>query len=431
MIQRTDDMKLRGLILFSALAICLLFWGCGKNKIKSDQVDVDPSNNQEDIKNEEKKKNSYLDDYKVVDLTEEDVATHHDQGKDHTDSGFNDQSRTDLTETIALKRTVAEKYNNKGKPVIQISLPGRGNGANPVADAFVKRGAAHTAKGEVDKAISDYTRAIEINPESADSFVMRAELYAAKGEHDKAISDYSNAIGLNADSNSGYDHSYWLNSKIAVVYYNRGNDFAEKHQHNKAILSFDKALELEPKFARAYNNRGTAYYNKSMSAKDVSVDIKEIIGNPMVNFLQLLPGSEPPARDFAERAFLDFTKAIELKPEYAEAYYNRGTAYGYQGHYEKAIADFTCAIEKSHLYAEAYYNRGNAYAEKGSYDKAISDYTKTIEIIPEFTEAYYNRGNVFILMPGETEKACSDWKHACELGECEAFSFGKGEGYCE
>jgi tetratricopeptide (TPR) repeat protein len=38
-----------------------------------------------------------------------------------------------------------------------------------------------------------------------------------------------------------------------------------------------------------------------------------------------------------ERAIEDFTKAIELKPDYAEAYFNSGIAYGNQGNHESAI----------------------------------------------------------------------------------------------
>ena len=41
-----------------------------------------------------------------------------------------------------------------------------------------------------------------------------------------------------------------------------------------------------------------------------------------------------------DRAIGDYTKAINLKPNYANAYNNRGVAYYGKGDYEKAIADF-------------------------------------------------------------------------------------------
>ena len=46
--------------------------------------------------------------------------------------------------------------------------------------------------------------------------------------------------------------------------------------------------------------------------------------------------------------------------------------------------------------AEAYYNRGIAYGDKGEYDKAIEDYSKAIELNPEYAEAYNNRGNAYV-----------------------------------
>lgn len=47
-----------------------------------------------------------------------------------------------------------------------------------------------------------------------------------------------------------------------MAYYNRGIAYDEKGQHNKAIADFTKAVELNPKFAGAYNNRAVACYIK-------------------------------------------------------------------------------------------------------------------------------------------------------------------------
>jgi Flp pilus assembly protein TadD len=56
----------------------------------------------------------------------------------------------------------------------------------------------------------------------------------------------------------------------------------------------------------------------------------------------------------------------------------------------KAISDYTKALEINPRDAEAYYNRGIAYGEKGQYDEAISDYNKALEINPISAEAYNN-----------------------------------------
>ena len=60
---------------------------------------------------------------------------------------------------------------------------------------------------------------------------------------------------------------------------------------------------------------------------------------------------------------------------------------------DRAIADFTEAIELQPDFADAYYNRGIAYHEKREYDRAIVDYTMTIGLKPDLVEAYNNRGD--------------------------------------
>ena len=61
---------------------------------------------------------------------------------------------------------------------------------------------------------------------------------------------------------------------------------------------------------------------------------------------------------------MPFSDAIELNPNDAEAYNNRGVAYSNKGDYDRAIADYTKAIELNPDYVEAYSNRGGAYVKK-------------------------------------------------------------------
>ena len=58
------------------------------------------------------------------------------------------------------------------------------------------------------------------------------------------------------------------------------------------------------------------------------------------------------------QAIEDYDRAIEINPENAGAYYNRGVAYGKLGDHRQAIEDYDRAIEINPEYAEAYNNRG-------------------------------------------------------------------------
>ena len=76
----------------------------------------------------------------------------------------------------------------------------------------------------------------------------------------------------------------------------------------------------------------------------------------------------------------------------AEVYYNSGVSKGNLKDYYGAIADYTKAIELNPDYADAYYNRGNAKRSLKDYYVAIADYTKAIELNPDYADAYYNWG---------------------------------------
>ena len=78
----------------------------------------------------------------------------------------------------------------------------------------------------------------------------------------------------------------------------------------------------------------------------------------------------------------------------AEKYWNSGNEYLLRDDYKGAIADFTKAIEINPEFTQAYLNRGVAYAFLQDYQAAIADYTKAIEINPKLAPAYDNRGVV-------------------------------------
>jgi Flp pilus assembly protein TadD len=91
-------------------------------------------------------------------------------------------------------------------------------------------------------------------------------------------------------------------------------------------------------------------------------------------------------------AVRDCTKAVELKPDYAEAYCNRGNTLDRAGSYEQAIQDCTRAIQIQPKYAQAYGNRGIALAHLGRVNDAIRDFSSALERDPRLAIIYSNRG---------------------------------------
>ena len=94
---------------------------------------------------------------------------------------------------------------------------------------------------------------------------------------------------------------------------------------------------------------------------------------------------------------IDFNTAIQLNPEYAKAYHNRGFLYHQIGELEKAIEDYDKAIELYSDYALAYYSRGMASLcleelGKAKLDLAIAK-DKGWNIVTEFRDDYRSIGD--------------------------------------
>ena len=115
-----------------------------------------------------------------------------------------------------------------------------------------------------------------------------------------------------------------------------------------------------------------------------------------------------------DKAMKDYETSIALNPDFAEAYNNRGVAYRNKNKYDWAIKDYTKAIELNPDYATAYNNRGNAYDGKGEISKAIDDYNTAIELNPDYAVAYNNRGKAYD-GKGEINKAIDDYNKAIQL----------------
>ena len=116
------------------------------------------------------------------------------------------------------------------------------------APAYTNRGIAYEKKGEVDRAIADYNKAIKLSPKLAAAYYNRGLAYEKKGESDRAIADYNKAIALDPND--------------AAAYNNLGIVYGRKGEVDRAIADFTKAIKLSPNFALAYSNRGLAYWTK-------------------------------------------------------------------------------------------------------------------------------------------------------------------------
>ena len=106
---------------------------------------------------------------------------------------------------------------------------------------------------------------------------------------------------------------------------------------------------------------------------------------------------------------------MNLDPNIAAVYNNRGGVYTARGEYDHAIQDHNKAIELDPRSAEAYSNRGVVYWHQGEYLHAIEDFDKAIEIDSSHAPAYYNRGESYLFVK-DWGKAGADFLMALQLG---------------
>ena len=97
------------------------------------------------------------------------------------------------------------------------------------------------------------------------------------------------------------------------------------------------------------------------------------------------------ARDLDEKLRF-YSQAIRLKPDYADAFYNRGRAHHDKDDLKAATRDYSKAIRLQPKFANAFNNRGCARYYLGDLDGALEDYNETVRLEPEDGIAYGNRG---------------------------------------
>jgi len=311
---------------------------------------------------------------------------------------------------------------------------------------YYNLGQAYLELGQFDNAVQSFTSAMNAKNHTIGlpylNYQKRAEAYIKAGELDKSLEDYTKAIELQAvrvketDSHSG---AFLLSG----LYQGRGEVYAllgdlnlpvanarnasfsprELPEYQNAISDFTQAIKLNSK-SGAYEERSRVYtaiqdYQHALQDIDTSLRLyQEYEVNPGQVYLQR-------AYIYSyigniNQAISDFSQAIK----YSEGnlgllYTQRGSAYLSLDDNTAAIRDFSEAIRQSPKFTDAFANRGVAYYNSGNYKAALSDFDKAVTLAPEQGIAYYNRGLARINLDDQ-KQGIEDFKIAARLGYKEA-----------
>ena len=144
-------------------------------------------------------------------------------------------------------QTIPAYYTFRNSIDIKLYSKGESSVYAKTAEEYLQSGNTSFDQGNLSQAISNLTKAIEINPKLAKAYNNRGVAYATQGNLPQAISDFTKVIEINPQD--------------AEAYYSRGFIYGKQSNFTQAISDFSKAIEIDPNLAKAYNNRGRNYYN--------------------------------------------------------------------------------------------------------------------------------------------------------------------------
>ena len=122
------------------------------------------------------------------------------------------------------------------------------------------------------------------------------------------------------------------------------------------------------------------------------------------------------AQDNTIRSIEIFSELIELDPQFATGFHNRGCAYYHQGNYDQAIDDFSSSLEMESENPNVFFMRGMAYSRNGMQNQGIQDFDRYLELDPDDALTLGNRGYAYYEL-GMYDDAIRDISLAVELEE--------------
>ena len=303
----------------------------------------------------------------------------------------------------------------------------------------------------MDKAISQYQKALSIEPKNDFALYNQAIVKSKQGNYESAIKDLEAAIKISP----GYFHYYRF---LAVQYEKLG-------MHDKAIEKYKETIKFQPEdfislynlaliyfdkgnFSLALQNCSNAllYYNETGRIKPTFVDDLRYVHDPLVidkSYIYKICAETKTNMGNLSGAISDYSAAIEIeykhtkedKPDsiyfddqtlmmlerriqgrrirlagnalLSDMLFKRGILKRQMNDLDGALADFTEVWRINPSNPEISNSLGNTYLDKKEYDKAIAYYNYAIRLDDNIGMIYLNRGKTKMAM-GDHQEALKD-----------------------
>jgi len=181
----------------------------------------------------------------------------------------------------------------------------------------------------------------------------------------------------------------------ATEHANKGVKLAQAGAYDEAIAEFTRAIQLSPKDARIYNDRGLVYQRTNRFPEAMEDFSKAIELAPKDYAGYSGRGATQVAQNQNDAALVDLNKALELKPDDLPTLRWRASAYRGLKQYDLAIQDYTAVLSKTDptssdqaklAAADLLAKRGYTYSLMQQYENAINDYKEAIRLNPNDTD---------------------------------------------
>lgn len=204
-------------------------------------------------------------------------------------------------------------------------------------------GIALLQKQDIAGAINEMTKAIDLNPRFVEALFVRGQCFFVTGDQDKALLDYDKVIELAPNL-----------AEIVLVYNNRGVIRMAKGDNEGAAKDFETAIHIRPNHAASYSNRAVLRDRLGDRTGAASDYDKALHLNPNLPAAYISRGILRFEGDDLKGALEDFNRAIELVPNSAlvprasaaKTLSSRATIYILVGEIDLAIADMRNAISQ-------------------------------------------------------------------------------------
>ena len=201
--------------------------------------------------------------------------------------------------------------------------------------AYSNLGSFLSARGNVDEAIRDFRKALELWPNQSKDHNNLGKALVQKGRIAEAMDHFQTALRVSPEDPD-------TESNIGAASLQQGDA-------DEAISHLRRAVEKWPRHAQGHINLGNALFQN-----------REI-----------------------DAAIAEYEKTLALPFDHAESHYSIGTALRQKGDVEEAIVHYRKALELRPDYANAHNNLGNALRQQGRTEEAVHEYEAALKSEPD------------------------------------------------